>query len=392
MKKLLKNKKGVTLIALVVTIVILIILAAVSMTMVLGENGILKQAQTAANAMVSAEINTQKGFESMSSEIDKILNGNSNSDDNPNNQTEEVIPGKFVEVTKKENYNDGQNKATVPAGFTVSGIESEQKIANGLVIYDIPKEELSTVNWNEDKDLDGNPDVRNKYNQFVWIPVKNENEYQRNLNYPSFFGNWSDTTSQVSTDVNYLPNTIEPQTSNAENNEIAERKAVLKYNGFYIARYETGKENTKTPVSKQNAVVWNSISQENAKTTSKLMYDINAVKTALCSGIQWDMAMKFVDGKQDAKENTFNVKVNEPKRHTGAKTNSGKNDNDKVQNIYDLEGNNSEYVAEKNNTKDSYISRGGVEVPNSFNVASLRNSLKGNEISNVGFRIVLYIM
>ncbi len=134
MQKLSKNEQGITLIALVVTIVILIILASVSITMVLGKNGILKQAQIGANSMVSAETNTQNGFNSMSAEIDKILKNNANSDDNSNNQTEEVMPGKFVEVTKKENYNDGQNKATVPAEFTVSGIESEQKIANGLVI------------------------------------------------------------------------------------------------------------------------------------------------------------------------------------------------------------------------------------------------------------------
>ena len=394
MQKLSKNEQGITLIALVVTIVILIILASVSITMVLGKNGILKQAQIGANSMVSAETNTQNGFNSMSAEIDKILKNNANSDDNSNNQTEEVMPGKFVEVTKKENYNDGQNKATVPAEFTVSGIESEQKIANGLVIYDIPKEELTNINWNEDNDGDGNPDVRNKYNQFVWIPVKDENEYKRNFTYPSFYGNWSDTTleSTITTDINYLPDAIKPQVDSAENNEIEERKAVLKYNGFYIARYETGKENTNTLVSKQNAIVYNNISQENAKTTSKAMYNNNSVKTSICSGIQWDMVMKFVDRKQDAKGNTFNVKVNEPKRHTGSKTNSGKNDNDKVQNIYDLESNNSEYVAEKNNTKDSYISRGGVEVPNSFNVASLRSSLNGNAIINVGFRVTLYIM
>ena len=121
MQKLVKEQKGVTLIALVVTIVILIILAAVSMTMVLGNNGIFEQAKKGANSMASAEANTQEGFNSMSAEIDKILKNNANSDDNSNNQTEEVVPGKFVEVTKKENYNDGQNKATVPAGFTVSG-------------------------------------------------------------------------------------------------------------------------------------------------------------------------------------------------------------------------------------------------------------------------------
>ena len=75
MQKLLKEQRGITLIALVVTIVILIILAAVSMTMVLGNNGIFEQAKKGANSMASAEANTQEGFNSMSSEIDKIING-----------------------------------------------------------------------------------------------------------------------------------------------------------------------------------------------------------------------------------------------------------------------------------------------------------------------------
>ena len=75
MQKLLKEQRGITLIALVVTIVILIILAAVSMTMVLGNNGIFEQAKKGANSMASAEANTQEGFNSLSSEIDKILNG-----------------------------------------------------------------------------------------------------------------------------------------------------------------------------------------------------------------------------------------------------------------------------------------------------------------------------
>ena len=76
MQKLLKEQKGITLIALVVTIVILIILAAVSMTMVLGNNGIFEQSKKKrTNSMASAEANTQEGFNSMSSEIDKIISG-----------------------------------------------------------------------------------------------------------------------------------------------------------------------------------------------------------------------------------------------------------------------------------------------------------------------------
>ena len=44
----MKNKeKGITLIALVVTIVVLLILAGVSISMLTGENGIITQAQDA---------------------------------------------------------------------------------------------------------------------------------------------------------------------------------------------------------------------------------------------------------------------------------------------------------------------------------------------------------
>lgn len=42
-----KKEKGITLVALVVTIVVLLILAGVSITMVLGNNGIVKKAQDA---------------------------------------------------------------------------------------------------------------------------------------------------------------------------------------------------------------------------------------------------------------------------------------------------------------------------------------------------------
>lgn len=47
MKKMMKNKKGITLISLVVTIIILLILAGISIAMLSGDNGILKQAGSA---------------------------------------------------------------------------------------------------------------------------------------------------------------------------------------------------------------------------------------------------------------------------------------------------------------------------------------------------------
>lgn len=44
MHKLLKNRKGITLIALVITIIVLLILAGVTIATLTGENGILMQA------------------------------------------------------------------------------------------------------------------------------------------------------------------------------------------------------------------------------------------------------------------------------------------------------------------------------------------------------------
>ena len=53
---MLNNKKGITLIALVVTVVVLIILAGVSINAVLGDNGIIKKANQAASVTKEAEV------------------------------------------------------------------------------------------------------------------------------------------------------------------------------------------------------------------------------------------------------------------------------------------------------------------------------------------------
>lgn len=50
------NNKGVTLIALVITIIVLLILAGVSIAMLTGENGILNQANKAKDDTAKAEI------------------------------------------------------------------------------------------------------------------------------------------------------------------------------------------------------------------------------------------------------------------------------------------------------------------------------------------------
>ena len=380
-KNIVKKQTGITLIALVITIIVLLILAGVSIAMLTGNNGILTQAKL-------AKENTALAKED---EENKLAKNN----EYINEQTGKAVkPGKIATSTEKDNYSDGTDTVTVPQGFTVSGREDEQTIANGLVIYDIPSEKVSEIDWNAKND-DGSYKVQTEYNQFVWIPVASEEEYQRDFSYPSYYDREIDTTPANSTftDTGYLPSDIQLTPDNETNNETTERIAVSKYNGFYIARYETGNEDSK-PVSKQNANVYTNKSQTDFKTIAKSMYGDSSVyvKSAMCSGIQWDMVMKFVDKKTDGKgKNLYDVRKADLARHAGNKTEAGKNLADKVQNIYDLEGNCFEYVAEKNNINTSapFVVRGGV-----YSVtyrASVRRSIYSNAYSTTTFRSALYI-
>ena len=58
-RKLKKQVKGITLIALVVTIIVLLILAGIALNLTIGQNGIFSRAQTAANTWRNAETNEQ---------------------------------------------------------------------------------------------------------------------------------------------------------------------------------------------------------------------------------------------------------------------------------------------------------------------------------------------
>ena len=70
---MLKNKKGITLVALVVTIVVLLILAGVSINLVLGNNGIVKKAQDAKTKTAEDQENMLKGMNQLADEINNAL-------------------------------------------------------------------------------------------------------------------------------------------------------------------------------------------------------------------------------------------------------------------------------------------------------------------------------
>ena len=66
---------GITLVALVVTIVVLLILAGVTITALLGDDGIIKKAQNAADSTNSAVQNELTGMNSLTDKMNSVLNG-----------------------------------------------------------------------------------------------------------------------------------------------------------------------------------------------------------------------------------------------------------------------------------------------------------------------------
>ena len=69
------GEKGITLIALVVTIVVLLILAGVSVNALFGNSGIIEKAKEAQNAMDKAKENDEKGINELTNWIDNQVNG-----------------------------------------------------------------------------------------------------------------------------------------------------------------------------------------------------------------------------------------------------------------------------------------------------------------------------
>ena len=68
----MKNNKGITLVALVVTIVVLLILAGVSINLVLGNNGIIAKAKDAETKSAEASQNDLKGMNALVSEMEVL--------------------------------------------------------------------------------------------------------------------------------------------------------------------------------------------------------------------------------------------------------------------------------------------------------------------------------
>ena len=103
----MRKEKGITLVSLVVTIIILIILAGVSINLLLGENGVITKSKEAKRAQEIAEIKEKLSLEIAAAETDAIIRNESLEQ----RQLEDIVnkygtlqEDKDTIITKKNNY------------------------------------------------------------------------------------------------------------------------------------------------------------------------------------------------------------------------------------------------------------------------------------------------
>ena len=210
-----------------------------------------------------------------------------------------VLQGEYA--TKTAKYFDGTSIATIPAGFTVSGFNSEKYISSGLVIY---KGDLSKADWTTGKDTSGN-DIKRTYNQYVWIPCS-ESNYKRTEWGVEADGSPASTASKDETTLaknvtlsDYdKGNGITSDILNEIVNQISsEKNSVKKYGGFYIGRYEVGEGNVISQYKEPSTnLIWSN-AYKNAKSI-----DVGSASVSyLSSSYARDTALNFIQNNLNLK-------------------------------------------------------------------------------------------
>ena len=159
----MERNKGITLVALIITIVVMLILVAVSVNILIKSNLIGTAEKTASKYKTVAE-------EEKSGEVVEIGGKKYNS-------IEDYMAGKEIlpdiKAGEKASKNSNYNGAVIPEKFTVSKAEGETTIDGGLVIYlinDKTDEEIKNLTWTG-TELEN---LKKTYDQFVWIPISHE--------------------------------------------------------------------------------------------------------------------------------------------------------------------------------------------------------------------------
>ena len=345
-----KFNQGITLVALVVTIVVLLILSSVSLNLVLGDNGIIVKAKEAAETTAAAQEKEAMERNLLEKELENSLS------------TPAVEPTDGVKI---------------PTGFYYVGGTK----ASGIVISDNKNDKNKYRNQKVvGTDLLGN--------QYVWIPCTTDNT-SSDLQYTrtewGVEADGDDNSRAIKDELTLTDASVtysDADTANGINADVskeivaqikAEKTSVAKYGGYYIGRYEVGK-NGDTAVVKYGQTPYAEITWSTAYGLAKKIITNSEVNSYLCSSYAWDTAVNFIQNNSTAKNYATSIEgfngnwnpqaVKDPSGNvikpagTSQQLNTGLTT--QFCNIFDMGGNEAEFTTELNpGTSETVVLRGG---------------------------------
>ena len=393
--KQIKNEVAITLVALVVTIIVLILLAGVSISLVIGNNGIMQKAAKGREDYTGATINEQQDLNKIEDYIE----------DNTSNKGEVEKyrkSGKYFEsptTIKDEN----ENEIKIPQGFKIAQ-DSGINVTEGIVIED-----------NDIKEGIGN----NRGNQYVWVPVGNGIKKSDGTTVDITLGRYtfaSDGTPTLKQDaVNYTQEVI----INSYYKELATSRAgvasdgldglnttalnlkgfvdsVKANGGYYIARYEAsygtdGKANSKVSNSYSGSNVegklWNNITQINAATVSRNLY--TGVNSDLINSYAWDTAIVYIQNFSGDTDYSRQTPLNTSLANTGVNSDEKCKINDMASNTREWTTEYCTYTSSSNASPCAL--RGGNYYEGSSYTDSRSSGNAAYSNGSISFRSALYM-
>ena len=376
-----KFNQGITLVALVVTIVVLLILSSVSLNLVLGDNGIIVKAKEAAETTAAAQEKEAMERNLLEKELENSLS------------TPAVEPTDGVKI---------------PTGFYYVGGTK----ASGIVISDNKNDKNKYRNQKVvGTDLLGN--------QYVWIPCTTDSS-SSDLQYART--EWGvevdgdDNSRAIKDELTLTDASVtysDADTANGINADVskeivaqikAEKASVAKYGGYYIGRYEVGK-NGDTAVVKYGQTPYAEITWSTAYGLAKKIITNSEANSYLCSSYAWDTAVNFIQNNSTAKNYATSIEgfngnwnpqaVKDPSGNvikpagTSQQLNTGLTT--QFCNIFDMGGNEAEFTTELNpGTSETVVLRGGSYsgiIPAGYRW----DNGSGYPYVNYGFRATLFL-
>lgn len=161
MKEKLKNDKGITLMVLVITIVILIILSGISISILLGENGIISRAKNAQELSKQAQENELISLNEIESQIDTIVvEGSAYVPKDSYEELKKYYQSQIDKINEENNKKVSEKDAELTT-LKETGDASEENILQGKTA--LVKGNLITGTMKDNKILNWNPSEKTTY-------------------------------------------------------------------------------------------------------------------------------------------------------------------------------------------------------------------------------------